>query len=652
MSAPSSAAPHRWPHADASLPLALLFVAALWAICHPYTGIDGDSKIYLGRVLADLDPSGLGSDLMFANDGQSKFSLFPIVARPLVAALGASSAGIVIAGLASTCWILALFALARGLASGRTAWAMILAVALLPVGYGQTGIFSFGETSAIPRPFAEAAVMAALAALLGGRSWLAGGMLLLAVLIHPIMALAGICVFAVIFTYNRRCLRGLAGWAALAVGSAIGLLLAGLGVPLFERLIQIVDQTWMTMLLERSTYLFPTLWYDSAFAPIAVQSATIAIAAQCASPAPRRVYIAVLITGATGLAVAILFADKLHLLLFIQVQTWRMTWLLGVVGGCAFAFCAAALWERDNLGRVVLALLGFAWFFQPSSFLTIAAAGFATALYFATLTNPPKIQAQYAVVVYSILGALIVSSNLSVGLGYIDFLRNRTPDVVTGLIDPLRNNLHSFPLCLLAAWWLLAPRPKQEIRAAPIALGVGACLLAVINFAVWDQRTADAKAFEHSNEPLGFAALMAGRPQEVLWLDGLEEAWFTLGHPQYLSALQAASSVFSRPLAVEWHRRAELLASLGLVRRAIFQPWATIADDDDRLHVTQAGLDSFCQRQGAPGSVVIPIEYEESTAPFSGMIVWTLHHPHHMLGFPTKKRLIGSYAIVPCAPKL
>jgi len=145
---------------------------------------------------------------------------------------------------------------------------------------------------------------------------------------------------------------------------------------------------------------------------------------------------------------------------------------------------------------------------------------------------------------------------------------------------------------------------------------------------------------------------MAGRPHEVLWLDGLEEAWFTLGRPQYLSVLQAASLVFSRPLAMEWNRRAELLVSLGLARKAIFDPWTTVADEDP-LHVTQAALDHFCQRPDAPGSVVIPIGYEDRIPPFSGMIVWTLRYPHLAWSFPSKKRrVIGSYGIVPCAAKL
>jgi len=51
----------------------------------PYRGIFQDPQIYIGRAVADLDPSGVGRDLMFVHDGQFGFSLFPFVVRAMVA---------------------------------------------------------------------------------------------------------------------------------------------------------------------------------------------------------------------------------------------------------------------------------------------------------------------------------------------------------------------------------------------------------------------------------------------------------------------------------------------------------------------------------------------------------------------------------------
>jgi|GEM_PF-4136759 len=73
----AAAAGDFWP-----LPLIAFLVFALG---RPYRGIFQDPQIYIGRAVADLDPSGVGRDLMFVHDGQFGFSLFPFVVRAMVA---------------------------------------------------------------------------------------------------------------------------------------------------------------------------------------------------------------------------------------------------------------------------------------------------------------------------------------------------------------------------------------------------------------------------------------------------------------------------------------------------------------------------------------------------------------------------------------
>ena len=87
--------------ARAVRPLAIVMVVALFALCHPYAGLLGDSTIYAVRALADLDPAGLGRDPMVVLDGQMHFSLFPSLYRPLVAAFGASRAAMLASMLGS-----------------------------------------------------------------------------------------------------------------------------------------------------------------------------------------------------------------------------------------------------------------------------------------------------------------------------------------------------------------------------------------------------------------------------------------------------------------------------------------------------------------------------------------------------------------------
>jgi hypothetical protein len=67
-------------------------VLSVFFLSRPYPGIVQDAYIYMGRALADLDPNGIGRDLMFVNDGQFGFSLFRYLAKAMAAVLGLATA--------------------------------------------------------------------------------------------------------------------------------------------------------------------------------------------------------------------------------------------------------------------------------------------------------------------------------------------------------------------------------------------------------------------------------------------------------------------------------------------------------------------------------------------------------------------------------
>jgi hypothetical protein len=168
-----------------------LFVcAALWALSHPYAGIIHDARIYIGRVMADLDPAGIGRDMMFVHDGQFGFSLFPFLIHGLVAHLGPGAAARIVSGLGCLCSFAAATILAMQLVKGRAVWLMLVFACVLPHAYGSQ-VFQIAETMAVPRPFAEAAVLLSLAALISGRPGTAIALVLVGAALHPIMALAG-----------------------------------------------------------------------------------------------------------------------------------------------------------------------------------------------------------------------------------------------------------------------------------------------------------------------------------------------------------------------------------------------------------------------------------------------------------------------------
>ncbi len=227
----------------------LVFVSS-----RPYLGIVQDAYLYMGRALADLDPNGVGRDLMFVHDGQFGFSLFRYAAKAMVWCSGPAAAAETLAIMAALGWFFAAAALARQFISGGAVWAVVIFAALLPVSYGAPYPFGFAELLAIPRPFAEALVLAGLAALAARRDAVSLCCLMAAALLHPLMALAGFGVFlAVLGLEDKR-------WFLFcALAGALLILGGALGLPMLNRLFTAIDPSLRGFHESRSPFLFPRL---------------------------------------------------------------------------------------------------------------------------------------------------------------------------------------------------------------------------------------------------------------------------------------------------------------------------------------------------------------------------------------------------------
>jgi hypothetical protein len=335
-----------------------LIAFLIFALGRPYRGIFQDPQIYIGRAVADLDPSGVGRDLMFVHDGQFGFSLFPFVVRAMVPLWGPAMTGEVLAFAAAVAWFFAARALARQFVGGGAVWVAVIFAALLPNAYGASYPFGFAELKAIPRPFAEAFVLAGLA-----RSRQDAVVclcrLVAAALLHPIMALAGFGVFVAV--------RGLEDkrwfWFCACAG-AISMLAGARGLPLMDRLFTAIDPSLQSLYESYNAFLFPSLWPIESFPPLIVQTVTIAIAALLQQGRARRILAAIIVVGLGGIAISAIFGDWLSSLLVVQVQPWRTAWLMAVAGAMALGICAVELWRRGPSGRMVLTLLVLCWSFN------------------------------------------------------------------------------------------------------------------------------------------------------------------------------------------------------------------------------------------------------------------------------------------------
>ena len=127
----------------------------MWALLRPYAGIIHDSRIYVGRALADLSPHTIGLEYAFLHDGQSRFSLFPKAFAQLVSALGPGPAAQLLSGLGLVLWFVgALAASASVVAAAMAVWPR------LSKGPGPGAITYWGQVRGLASPQAVAEALA------------------------------------------------------------------------------------------------------------------------------------------------------------------------------------------------------------------------------------------------------------------------------------------------------------------------------------------------------------------------------------------------------------------------------------------------------------------------------------------------------------
>lgn len=617
-----------------------LIVFLVFALGRPYRGIVQDPQLYLACAVADLDPSGVGRDLIFVHDGQFGFSLFRVGARAMVALWGPAMTGEVLAVVAAFAWFFAARALARQFVGGGAAWVVVIFAVLLPNAYGAPYPFGFAELKAIPRPFAEACVLAGLAALVARHDVIGLCCLAAAGLLHPIMALAGFGVFVVVLGLEDK--RWF--WICACAG-ALAILGGALGLPLMDRLFVAIDPSLRSLYQSRNAYLFPSRWPIESFPPLIVQTVTIAIAAHLQQGRARRVLAATIVVGLCGIAIAAVFGEWLWSLLVVQVQPWRTAWLMAVGGAMASGICAVELWRRGPSGRVVLALLVVCWTFNTALEIVGPAALLALSLHFGAKWFAPSLKPQYvpATWVFTIAIATIWSIR---HFGYLWEFAAAAPAGYDNINFVFVRQLLAFPLCALSVYFVIA-----NPRIGPLVQNGCAIVLLAAFFCLWDRRPPAERMMEASRAPPDVMRLIDQRLGEVLWIDGPAEAWYILGRPQWASALQGNAIIFSSTLAAEWRTRMQVLMDLRLADQTSFAALSPPLSAD-KARLSQEGVRRLCAREDAPAWIIAPLEHGKAPPAGVEMKLWQLPEPQFQL---TKGdgsynwRRIDAFGIIACA---
>jgi hypothetical protein len=521
-------------HRAGLLALTLCVVAA-WLIQHPYADITHDGIIYSLLTLARLAPDTVGTDVFLRFGSQDRFTLFsPIFALAArhydLAPAAALITFISQAALYGCAWLLA-----RRFMSPASALLATGLLAVLPGWYASGHLFSYTEDFLTPRLPAEALVLGSLAAALANRPKTTIACVSGALVLHPIMACAGIAMLLITFVGAPR--RKPALWVtAVLLASALGAAVLMPAGP-FARF----DAEWFGLIAEETPYVFVSTWDFNDWGRLAVCLSTL-----CAGwllgeqPLVRTVCACAIVTALSGIALAFLWGDVLHAVLPTQMQFWRWVWIAAVLAVLLCPVIIADCWKRAFFGRAALVLTGCALLLRVDSGAPIAALAAVSAA--AVARWSPNLPYGRTVLTGS-CALLAVALCITLGDG-------------GSWVVPLAT-------LLALAWWLQSV--LRSARALCVFAAASALACAGVSSAAirsWTQLhyTPTLRAtFDGWRTRLPLDA-------EVLWPESPVGIWYLLDRPSYWSRPQLAGPIFSRAATLKLQRRtasirAALLAS-------------------------------------------------------------------------------------------
>jgi hypothetical protein len=519
-------------------------VVAFWMLLHPYRGLEHDSVLYAVLALARLHPAALGHDLFVRYGTQDDFTIFSPLFAAEIRAVGLEQAAAIMTFITQVAFLGATWLLARRLMPASLALLGVGLVVVIPSWYGSNSVFAYFEAFLTPRQSAEAFALAGLAAALGSRQLLAGGCMLMAMLLHPIIAAAGVTAWIVLSAGLAR--PRLA--TIIAVGLALALIAgSATGIGPFKHF----DSPWLGILQDRLAYLFPTEWRLTEWVTTEVHAAVLVVGIGfCRSEQVRRLCTAGLIAVVLGMLFTIVESDWLHVVIAAQLQTWRWLWLLGVLSSLLLPVIAIDCWQSGELGRAAALALFGALLIHTNEVAAVPALLACVAALAAPRISTPLQARTFLVVAIALLAVSLVV--------LVQDFPNMVPQLRT-IRAGRRPYLVRIEEAQALAYGGLLPAATLTLvciavmratrRSALLLSGLGALLLlSVLSYSV--------QTWTHHKFPddrvRAFAPWRAAIPEsdEVLWPDPPPAEWFELSRASYWSLYQMAGMVFSREVTM------------------------------------------------------------------------------------------------------
>jgi hypothetical protein len=636
----------------------LLVMLALNAVALGYAGFTHDARLYGVQVLNQVEPGSFADDLFFRFGSQDRYSVFSRAVAPAARVLGLPLTFFLLYLVGKTFFLWAVLRLlAAILPDPRLVVLSALFAAASTMPFGGYAIFCVNESFLTPRLFACALTLLALERMLGGRAGQALGLLFLAALLHPIMALAGFPVLALWWVSARLPAR-----LSLTLAAATGLGLLGvllyrpLGYALFGRM----DDAWLDEVRIGTVYNFPLLWEPGDWLGLALSLTAVcagAVALRREQPRLARLLAIVAYVGAGGMLATTLASLAGYRLLF-QAQPYRAVWLLAVLQMPVVLLLLARAWrserEASRLAAVGLLtpLLLQSWsreeLLLPALLLPVCA------LVTRGLDREPRSRCWLsAALLPSVVLGLLMWGVFRCGL--VVHFRERLGQHMnaTAVWNLALGCLGPTAWALVALFAVTALSRQGHMRRPAVVVAVVFVLASVGWFAAETLPAAKAR-FRRDNQDLEFvgaflAAHSDGAKPTVYWCTGeVDRIWLDLRAHSFYDRLQIQGVMFSRRTALEGRRRACVVRQFEVERlcreqETISPHWRRLLEKLYRLDFASArptrdDLEALCREEGVDFAV-LPHDFDGLYTASNGRVfIYDCKQVHAKLGTRNSER--------------
>ena len=581
----------------------VLLLVGFWLVLWPYRGLVHDSRLYTVEALKILYPENFRNEIFLMFGSQGSYTLYPRLYAWLIAIFGVEKSAFALTLLGKALWVICFLRLVFVGLKGWTGVFALLLLCLHSTTYDYYSVFSYFESFATPRIFAEALVLASAAEACSKRLVSSALLCLAALLLHPLMSLAFVPVLAMIcyFGGNRVTRKWLI--VALVCAGLLGLLLAFSGMRPFADFLLNFDAQWREVALARFPNILPEDWEWRHAGIVGSYFFLVLLAATRFNGVYKRLFLSALIVGLVAIGVWVLGAGLIHNVLVTQLQPWRCIWFVQVFSCIAMAMLLGDSIRQGAPGWLEASFLFAGFVFEAWTSLACMFAAVVLGRLTASFSVSSKIKPRTLRLVAVVIGA---------SAAIMAFYRIQTDLATIGPISSVV--VPVFGAGGLVVFFVLRKVDENLLRDDLrywCAVSVSVALL-VIATVVWS--TAFPNTFiqeDEGKEGRELLDLRAAIPaQSVILSDfGARWVWTRLQRSHYVSDMQLAGTVFSRQTALEGFRRMHRLLEASF-------PGAKIGWNTEALEMPASGrisrqsIDYLCE-DFALDYLVLAGEYTE-----------------------------------------